>query len=231
MPRVAYEQELERLKDELLILNSMTTHALRESVQILKKQDLIDAKRLIEADRSINARRYNIEEAALLLIATQQPTAGDMRLIAAIIELCSELERIADYGKGVAKIALYIGKDPLVKPLADIPQMCDIAIDMLNQSIDAFIQRDVQAAYTIAEMDDQLDILYNQVHRDLLQIMLEHSDKIDQANYLLWAAHNMERVGDRVVNICERIIFTVEGEFVELDGLMQRKTEQPQSAD
>jgi len=223
MPRQAFTKELDRLQDELLIMNSMVVQALRESVKILRKQDIIDAKRLIANDRAINARRYTIEEAALLLMATQQPTAGDMRLIAALVELCGELERIGDYAKGVAKVTVYIGREPLIKPLVDIPQMCDKGIEMLRQALDAFIQRDTEAAYRIAKLDDELDDLYNQVHRELIDIMLEHPEQIDQANYLLWAAHNMERVGDRVVNICERIVFTVTGNFVELDDVPERE--------
>lgn len=223
MPRHVFDEELERLKDELLLMSSMATHALRESVRILKKQDLIDAKRLIAADKSINARRYNIEEAALLLIATQQPTARDMRLIAAIIELSGELERIADYAKGIAKIAVYIGRRPLIKPLVDIPQMSDVAVEMLEKSLDAFIRNSVEDAYEIARMDDTLDEFYIKIHEELLSIMLEDASKIDQANYLGWAAHNLERVGDRVVNICERIIFTVKGEFIELNDVLHEQ--------
>lgn len=221
MARQAFTKELDRLQDELLLMNSRVVHALRESVKILKQQDTIGAKRLIDQDRDINARRYSIEEDALLLIATQQPMAGDVRLIAALLELGGELERIGDYAKGIAKITLYIGKEPLLKPLVDIPLMCDIAVDMLRQSLDAFMKRDLEAAHAIARRDDELDSLYNQVHHELIEIMLENPDHVDQANYLLWAAHNLERVGDRVVNICERIVFTVTGEFVDLDGVFQ----------
>lgn len=226
MPRQAFNTELERLKDELLIMSSMTTHALRESVRILKKQDLIDARRLIKADKIINARRYNIEESALMLIATQQPTARDMRLIAAFIELVGELERIADYAKGIARISVYIGRNPFIKPLIHIPQMSEAAIQMLEDAIDAFIRSDVDAAYVIASRDDYLDDLYNKIQGELLALMIENSSSVEQSNHLLWAAHNLERVGDRVVNICERIIFTVKGEFVELNDVLKRQKEE-----
>lgn len=219
MPRDHFERELVKLQDELLILGSMVTHALRESVKILKKQDIIGARRLIADDEKINTKRVEIEEAALLLITTQQPMARDTRLLAAFFELSTELERMGDYAKGICKISLYIGQTPLVKPLVDIPEMAEIASDMLSQALEAFINRDVQAAYTIAKRDDELDVLYDRVHHELLNLMIEHPEKLDQANYLLWAAHNLERAGDRVTNICERIVFTVVGKQVEMSEL------------
>lgn len=217
MSRTAFQNALEDLQDELLVLASMTSKALRESVQLLKKQDLIGAQRLIEHDRVINAKRYEIESNALSLISRQQPVARDMRLIAAVIEICGELERIADYAKGIGRIIQYIGSEPLVKPLVDIPIMCDLTIDMLRDALDAFIRRDVDAARAIARQDDAVDALYNKVFRELVAVMTADSSAIDRANYLLWAAHNLERAADRVINICERVIFTVTGEFVQLD--------------
>lgn len=217
MLRETFVQEMEQLHDEVLVMSSMVKQALRDSIKVLKKQDLIGARRLFAEDEAINAKRYGIEEAALLLIATQQPVASDMRQIAAFIELSGELERMGDYAKGIAKITLYIGHRPLIKPLVDIPSMCDKVIEMLELAIDAFSCHDVEAAYQIHKRDDEVDKLYNLVHRELLAIMLEQPGKIDQANYLLWAAHNLERAADRVTNICERVIFTVTGEFVELD--------------
>ncbi|MBV7327299.1 phosphate signaling complex protein PhoU [Chloroflexi bacterium TSY] len=217
MLREAFVRDMEQLHDEVLVMSSMVKQALRDSIKVLKKQDLIGARRLFAEDEAINAKRYAIEEAALLLIATQQPVASDMRQIAAIIELSGELERMGDYAKGIAKITLYIGHQPLIKPLVDIPTMCDKVIEMLELAVDAFSRHDIEAAYRIPERDDEVDELYNLVHREVITIMLEQPEKIDQANYLLWAAHNLERAADRVTNICERIIFTVTGEFVELD--------------
>ena len=219
MAREHFERELTKLQDELLILGSMVARALQESTKILKKQDTIGARRLIADDEKINTKRFEIEETALLLIATQQPMARDTRLLAAFFELSTELERMGDYAKGIAQITLYIGQNPLVKPIIDIPEMAEKAADMLTDALDAFINRDVRAAYAIAQRDDEIDVLCEHVHHELLKIMIAQPDQLDQANYLLWAAHNLERAGDRVTNICERIVFTVSGKQVEMTGV------------
>ncbi|MEZ4661055.1 MAG: phosphate signaling complex protein PhoU [Caldilineaceae bacterium] len=223
MAREHFERELTKLQDELLILGSMVTHALRECVKVLKKQDIIGARRLIADDEKINTKRFEIEETALLLIATQQPMARDTRLLAAFFELSTELERMGDYAKGIAQIAVYIGQNSLVKPIIDIPEMAERACKMLTDALEAFINRDVNAAYAIALRDDEIDVLYEHVHHELLKIMIEHPDKLDQANYLLWAAHNLERAGDRVTNICERIVFTVSGKQIEMSGVAREE--------
>jgi phosphate transport system protein len=173
---------------------------------------------LIRADREIiNAKRFEIEEQALVLIATQQPIAGDLRTIAAILEIITELERIGDYAKGIARINIMIGDDPLLKPLIDVPVMAEKARDMLHRSLKAFIQRDVEAAKTIPKEDDEVDNLYDQVYRELLTYIMADPRTIEQANYLLWVAHNLERAADRVTNICERVLFMVTGEMAEMD--------------
>jgi len=217
MPREIYERELERLQDETLALGSMVENALTASVDILKRRDMEGSRRLIAQDRFINEKRFAIEADALTLIATQQPVAGDMRTIAAILDIASELERIGDYAKGIAKINLLIGTGPLVKPLVDLPRMADKARDMLHRALAAFAQRDVDSARAIPTEDDEVDNLYNQIYRELITYILADPSTIEGANFLLWAAHNLERSADRVTNICERVIFTVTGEMVELD--------------
>jgi phosphate transport system protein len=166
----------------------------------------------------MNQKRFAIESDTLVAIATQQPMAGDLRTLAAILEIATELERMGDYAKGIAKIALMIGDQPLLKPLIDIPRMAVIACDMLHQSLEAFVQRDVERARTIPDKDDEVDALYDQVNRELLTYIIADTKTIEQANYLLWAAHNLERTADRVTNICERTIFTVTGEISEMDS-------------
>ncbi len=218
MPRKDFDRELNRLKEELLLLGSMVEEAITQSVKRLKERDLEGSRRLIAQDRQINEKRFAIETAALVLIATQQPMAGDLRTLAAVLELSSELERIGDYGKGIAKINLLIGEQPLLKPLIDIPLMAEKACSMLHQALDAFMEADVEAARTIPAQDDEVDRLYQQVYRELLTYIMADPSTIEQANYLLWAAHNLERAADRVTNICERVIFTVTGEIVELDA-------------
>lgn len=212
-----YLQDLQSLQDELLLMGSMVTQALADALDALKHQNLQAAQQLIANDRAINAKRYKIEEECLILIATQQPMARDMRLLAGIMEISSELERIGDYAKGIAKITQYIGKEPLIKPLVHMPQMCELVVDMLRSSLDAYIAQDIQAARTIPKRDDAVDTLYNTINRELIDLITKNPNRIDHANYLSWAAHNLERSADRVTNICERIIYTVTGEFVELD--------------
>ncbi len=217
MVRQTFERELQRLQDEVLVLGSMVENALIESVEILKRRDLEGARRLIAGDRLINEKRFAIEADALALIATQQPMAGDLRTLAAILEIVTELERMGDYAKGIARINLMMGEKPLLKPLIDIPRMAEKARDMLHRSLDAFVRRDVALARAIPAEDDEVDALYNQVYRELLIFIMSDPRTIDQATYLLWVAHNLERTADRVTNICERVIFTVTGEMMEMD--------------
>jgi phosphate transport system protein len=216
--RETFDRELQRLQDEVLVLGSLVEKAIVESVDLLKRRDTDGSCRLIRQDRRvINEKRYAIESDALTLIATQQPMAGDLRVIAAVIEIAHELERMGDYAKGIAKINVMMGREPLLKPLIDIPLMAEKARDMLHRSLEAFVHRDVELARAIPQEDDDVDALYNQVYRELLTLMMQNPRDIDRATYLLWVAHNLERTADRVANICERVIFTVTGEMVEMD--------------
>ncbi|TEU11106.1 MAG: phosphate signaling complex protein PhoU [Anaerolineales bacterium] len=215
--RETFERELQRIQDEVLVLGSMVEKAIIESVENLKQRDLEKARRLIVEDRMLNDRRFAIEHDALILIATQQPMASDLRTIAAVLAIITELERIGDYAKGISKINLMMEEAPLLKPLVDIPRMAEKARDMLHRALEAFVQRDVDLARAIPDEDDEVDALYNQVYRELLTFIMSDPTTIDQATYLLWVAHNLERAADRVTNICERVVFTVTGEMVEMD--------------
>jgi phosphate transport system protein len=175
------------------------------------------SRRLIAQDRLVNEKRFAIEDEALVLIATQQPIATDLRVIAAMLDIAHELERIGDYAKGIAKINLLIGEAPLIKPLIDVPAMATKARTMLHKALEAFVQRDAEMARAIPDEDDEVDALYNQVYRELITHILEDPSTIEGANYLLWVAHNLERSADRVTNICERVVFTVTGQMAELD--------------
>ena len=217
MPRESFENKLQNLQDELLALGSMVENALVESVEALKRRDREESNRLIAQDRLINEKRYAIEAEALALIATQQPMAQDLRTIAAVLDITSELERIGDYAKGIARINLMMGEEPLLKPLIDVPRMAAKARDMLDCSLEAFIQQDGDLARAIPQEDDEVDDLYNQVYRELITLIMADPSRIDQANFLLWVAHNLERAADRVTNICERVIFTITGKLVEMD--------------
>lgn len=218
MPRATFTRDLQRLQDGILVLGSMVAQAIIDSVSALKKQDLESAQRIVEQDRDINERRFAIESDVLALIATQQPMAGDLRTLASILEIATELERIGDYGKGIARITLLIGHQPLIKPIIDLPRMAVMVQEMLQQSLEAFAARDVQLAQETAAQDREVDALYNQVYRELLTYIIADPRTIDQATHLLWVGHNLERAGDRVTNICERVVFTVTGKMVELES-------------
>ena len=217
MPRETFERELQRLQDQTMALGSMVEEAIMASTDVLKRRDMEGSRRVIAQDHLVNEKRFAIENDALVLIATQQPMAGDLRTIAAVLDITSELERMGDYAKGIAKINLLIGEGPLLKPLVDVPRMAEKTCDMLHRALDAFARRDTETALAIPTEDDEVDSLYNQVYRELITYILADPRVIEQANYLLWVAHNLERAADRVTNICERVIFTVTGKMVELD--------------
>ena len=217
MTRKALEEKIQHLKNEVLILGQMVEQSMRDAMTALKQRDFEASRQIYRADAEINAKRFQIERETLITIATQQPVAQDLRTLAAILEIAGELERMGDYAKGIAKINILIGDQPLLKPLIDLPRMVEIATSMLRRALQAFVEGNVEAARAIPQEDDTVDALYDQIYRELVTYMLQDPRNIDQANYLLWAAHNVERMADRVTNICERTIFTVTGELKELD--------------
>jgi phosphate transport system protein len=216
-PRETLDRAIQKLLDDLLVMGSMVEEAVIASVDSLKRRDFEASKTIYANDEEINRKHHQLEMDCITLIATQQPMARDLRLLAAVLEVNTELERVGDYAKGIARINLMMGDQPLVKPLIDIPRMAEKSVDMLHRALTAFVQRDVQAARSIPEEDEEIDSLYNQVYRELLTYMIADPSTIDRATYLLWVAHNLERSADRVTNICERILFVVTGEFRELD--------------
>jgi phosphate transport system protein len=219
MLRKTYEEEIRRLGDQVLALASMVQQMLREATNALSERDLDGAQEVIAQDAEVNRKRFEIEAGLLTLIATQGPIARDLRHVAALLEIITELERIGDYGKGIAKIVLMLGEPTFEAPLDLLRTMALRSTEMLRQALDAFIQQDVQVARDIAARDDEVDALYNRVYERLLELIIEDPARIEAANQYLWAAHNLERAADRVTNICERTIFTVTGEMRELDTL------------
>jgi phosphate transport system protein len=217
MARETFGNEIQRLEAELLSLGHMVQKAIVEAVEALRRQDAAVAQRIIADDVYVNGRRYDIEAECMALIATQQPMARDLRTLAAILAIASELERIHDYAKGIGKIILLIGHQPLIKPIIDLPRMAQKVQGMLHRAILAFARRDVQMARALPQEDDEVDDLYNQIYREIFTYILADPKNLEQGNYLLWAAHNLERTADRVTNICERTIYTVTGQMVELD--------------
>jgi phosphate transport system protein len=219
MSRTTFDRQLEGLVDQVLILGSMVELAIQEAMEALKRRDHAAAQRIYAADQRVNQKRYAIEDECVILIATQQPAARDVRFLAAILEIITELERIGDYAKGISKINLLLGDDAIDPAvISDLQRMADTALDMLRRALDAFVARDARVARLIPAEDDQIDHLYNLLYSKLMSQMIAEHASVDRANHLMWAAHNLERMADRVTNICERIVYFVTGEVKELDS-------------
>ena len=216
MLRKTFENEIKQVKDDVLMLGSMVEQALVDAVDALKKRDIKAAEKIFQGDRDINKKRFDIENKLMVLIATQQPMAHDLRLLASTMEIISELERMGDYAKGIANINIRMGDASLLKPLIDIPRMAQKGADMLHRSLTAFVNEDVEAAKKIPIEDDEVDALYNQIYRELMTFIIQDPKNIERANWLLWVAHNLERFADRVTNICERTVFIATGEMSEI---------------
>jgi len=214
--RTTFHKRLKEIQNDVLVMGSMVEKAIDRSVAALKQRDLKLAKQVIDDDQMINHKRFDIEEACVELIATQQPMASDLRTIVSVLSIITELERIGDHAEGIAKIVLMIGDEPPLKPLIDIPRMAEKTGEMLKRSLEAFINHDAEAAKQIAAEDNEVDRLYDQVFRELLSFMAEDPKTITRATRLIWVAHNLERSADRVTNICERVVFAVTGRMEEI---------------
>lgn len=216
MVRKTFETEIQQVKDDVLLLGSMVEQAILDSVEALKKRDVKFSEKIFAEDLEINKKRFAIENKLMVLIATQQPMAHDLRLLASTLEIISELERMGDYAKGIANINIRMGDTPLLKPLIDVPRMAQKGADMLHRALTAFVNEDIESAKAIPVEDDEVDALYNQVYHELMMFIIQDPKTIERANWLLWVAHNLERYADRVTNICERTVFIVTGEMKEI---------------
>jgi phosphate transport system protein len=217
MPRDTFSDELTGLKNQLLQLGADAARTIGTGVDALKTRDRTLAEAIIAHDAEINRVRYDIEEQCYELIATQQPLASDLREIISILLIAIELERIADHSKNLAEIVIHMGDAPLLKPLIDIPRMADITQSMLNQALEAFARRDAAMGRAVCDRDDEIDQLYQQVFRELLTFVMEDPRTVSRALNLLFAAHNLERIGDRITNIGERVIYAATGRLEELN--------------
>jgi len=207
------------LLDKVLIMGSMVDRAVTEAMDALKRQDHIAAKRIYDNDLRINEMRYGLEDECITIIATQQPMARDVRFLAAILEIITELERIGDYAKGISKINVLLGEDTIEPSIMlDLQNMASLGLGMLKQALDAFIAGDAEAARAITLEDDAVDDLFLQVYHKVMTLSLADPANIECNNHLMWAAHNLERMSDRVTNICERIVYVATGEMKELDA-------------
>jgi phosphate transport system protein len=214
--RTAFHQHLREVEDDVLTMGNMVTKAIDRSIEALKKRDLTLAHQIIADDAQINKSRFSIENKCIALIATQQPVASDLRIIVAVLNIITELERIGDYAEGIAKIVIMIGDEQPLKPLIDIPRMGEITLEMINKSLQSFVARDVELAMRVVSLDSIVDGLYEQVFRELLTFMMVDPKTINRATRLIWVAHNLERCADRATNICERVVFTVTGKMEEI---------------
>lgn len=217
MVRHFFEEQIRELLEDLLEMGQMVTDSIQNSVQALSQQDVELARHVVDYDDEVNAIQQEIDEKCLVLLATQQPMASDLRAILAISNIAAELERIGDYAEGIARLAIKLSDRPLLKPLIDIPRMAEVGQRMLTTALEAFARQDVAAAETVGKDDDEVDALYDQVYRELLVYMMEDPRTITQATYLLWVAHNLERIGDRTTNIAERVVFLNSGKIVDLN--------------
>ena len=215
--RRSFEEQKKQLELELVKMGEMVIAAVKSSVEALKNNNVEDAKKIIAHDSLINEKRRYIEEECISLIATQQPVACDLRDLIAIMNIDTELERMGDYAAGTANVVVMMGDQPLIKPLIDIPLMTEKATSMIERSLKAFMQRDVEAARALCHEDDDVDRLYDRIYHDLISIMIKDPKKTTGATYLMWVAHNLERIADRVTNICERTVYLVTGEIEESD--------------
>lgn len=217
MTRTLLQQELSEVQQEMMVLAEMVASAIEGAVQALVRADVELARRIITEDLKINEKRYAIEDKCLAVIATQQPMASDLRTIVSVLYIIVDLERMGDHAEGIAKLALLLSQEPPLKPYIDIPRMAQVATGMLRDAVEAFRRRDPQMARAICDRDDEVDALYDQVFRELLTFMLQDPRTIQRATWLTWVAHNLERIADRATNICERVVYLVEGRIEELN--------------
>lgn len=215
--RETLDSKIREMNDALIELTSIVQQAILGSVTTLVERDISTAKEIYDGDKVINEKRFEIERQALIIVATQQPMATDLRRLSSVIDIAGELERIGDYAKGIARIAMRLGDQAPLRQLVHIPKMGEVTADMLHRAIGAFVSMDEETALAIPKEDDQIDVLYNLVYQELLELMISDRENIDRATFHLWVAHNLERAADRVTNICERTVFTTSGKLVEFD--------------
>ena len=211
MPRTEYENQLQRIQDELLQIGGLVESSISKALEALKNRDLEASRQVVEDDDVIDFRQLALEEQCIDMLALQQPMGGDLRTLVSVLQIASELERMGDYAEGIAKISLRMGDVPLLKPLIDIPRMGEMSTRMLRNSLRALVNHDNAAARQVSIDDDEVDALYDQVFRELLTYMIEDPRTIRRATYLIWVAHDLERIADRATNIAEKVIYVTTG--------------------
>ncbi len=211
-----FRRELQEIQNDVLRMGNDVTRAIDNSIVALKNRDLRLAHKVIADDAEINRQRFEIEDKCVKLNSAQRLDTDDFRLIVAVLNIITELERVGDYADGIANIVIMIGDEPPLKPLIDIPRMAEITNDMVTKSIQAFVSRDIELAKRVISMDTVVDGLYDQVFRELLTFMMIDPKTINRATRLIWVTHNLERAADRATNIGERVVFMITGKMEEM---------------
>lgn len=210
--RQSFDQDLESLRQDLVRMGEIVQVAIKDAVDALAKRDKDLARTVMDGDDAIDRMQVEIEDRCISLIARQQPVATDLRILGTGLKITTDLERIGDHAFDIAKIVLLIGDEPLIKPLVDIPRMAEIAQKMLKDSLQAYLNLDIELAEQVCRADDRVDELYNQVFRELLTYMLEDTKKIKQATQLIFVARYLERIADHSTNVAEWVIYLATGE-------------------
>ena len=213
--RTTFDREFGRICDDLAAISIAVDRAIERSMQALVENDNAAAEDVIQSDEKINGLRFKVEESCVELIATQQPAASDLRKVIAAIHLAVEMERMGDHAAGIAKTVILVD-EPLRKTLKKLEKMSELSRVMLGDCMKAFLNQDAAWAREIASRDAEMDQLYQAVFERLIVIMARKPETIKRATYLIWCAHNLERIADRVTNVAERIIFMTTGDLREL---------------
>ncbi|MDI3270275.1 MAG: phosphate signaling complex protein PhoU [Bacillota bacterium] len=217
MARISFQQELEKLQKEVLHMGEAVDRAIATAMESLAQRDLQLAETVIQGDQVIDDLELAIEQECLKLLALQQPMAVDLRTIGTMLKIVTDLERMGDHATDIARAVRRMGQTPPIKPLVDIPRMAEMGRHMLQQGLQAFMERDIQRAMAMAREDDQLDHLFKQVFRELLLLMIANPAVIEEATQLILVAASLERVGDHATNLAEWTIYMVTGERRDLN--------------
>lgn len=217
MTRELFHRELAQIQDDVLALGSMAEKAILDAMQALRDGDVQWSQKIVDADSRINARRYEIEEKCIFIIGSQQPMASDLRSLVSVLFITQELERIADHAEGIARINIMMAPEPLPRKLGYLPSMADRAVQMLRDSLKAYLDHDAELARKVCDADDEVDRIYDTIQAETLQAMIRGETTPERGTYLIWTTHNIERIADRCTNIAERVIYVVTGKLVEIN--------------
>jgi phosphate transport system protein len=210
----AFDEDLDRLRALISQMGGLAEHAIRESMRCLVQRDLQGAERIVENDKKLDALEIETEKRVVRLIALRAPMAGDLRDVVAALKISSVVERIGDYAKNIAKRVPLLDKVHNIEPVSLMPEMARIATEMVHDVLNAFVERDAEAAVRVVERDRAVDDFYNSIFRALLTFMMENPNNIGQSTHLLFIAKNIERVGDHATNIAEMVYYASTGQHL-----------------